>query len=87
MARLHAAGDLPAAQLEEVLEPRADQRTKQHIELLRCLGLVESVVIPDEGGERPVPLAPTVASRQVMHPCSMCRGHAEGSVQCLFPGG
>lgn len=58
------AGDLPAAKLEELLDPRADQRTKQHIEVLRCLGLVESVVIPDDRAERPLALAPTVASRQ-----------------------
>lgn len=59
-------GDLPAAKLEELLDSRADQRTKQHIEVLRCLGLVESVVIPDDRAERPVPLAPTVASRQAI---------------------
>lgn len=59
------AGDLSAAQLETLLDPRADQRTKQHIEVLRCLGLVESVVIPDDAAdEKLVPLAPTVASRQ-----------------------
>ena len=64
-----SAGDLPAAKLEELLDPRADQRTKQHIEMLRLLGLVESVVIPDKGNQRPVPLAPTVASRYVTLPC------------------
>ena len=63
------AGDLPAARLEELLDPRADQRTKQHIEVLRCLGLIESVVIPDAAAERPVPLAPTVASRQGSQLC------------------
>ena len=61
------AGDLPAATLEGLLDPRADQRTKQHIEVLRCLGLVDSVVIPDDAAdEKLVPLAPTVASRQVL---------------------
>ncbi|KAA6420263.1 MAG: hypothetical protein FRX49_09747 [Trebouxia sp. A1-2] len=50
--------------LIKLLDLNVDRRTKQHIEILRCLGLVESVVIP-ESGDRPVPLAPTVASRYV----------------------
>ncbi|KAL0040405.1 hypothetical protein WJX77_006212 [Trebouxia sp. C0004] len=56
--------DLPEVQLIKLLDLNVDRRTKQHIEILRCLGLVESVVIP-ESGDRPVPLAPTVASRYV----------------------
>ena len=57
-----AAGEVPEAQLTKLLDPHVDRRTKQHIEVLRCLGLVESVVTP-ENGASPVPLAPTVASR------------------------
>ena len=64
---LRTAGDLPAAKLEELLDPRADQRTRQHIEMLRCLGLVNSVVIPDPAAEKPISLAPTIASRQAAH--------------------
>ncbi len=58
-----AAGDLPETQLIGLLDLHVDKRTKQHIEMLRCLGLVESVVTPEGNGERPIPLAPTVASR------------------------
>ncbi len=61
-------GDLPEVQLIKLLDLNVDRRTKQHIEILRCLGLVESVVIP-ESGDRPVPLAPTVASR--LEPASL----------------
>ncbi len=69
-------GDLPEVQLIKLLDLNVDRRTKQHIEILRCLGLVESVVIP-ESGDKPVPLAPTVASRlepasalHVLAPCA-----------------
>ena len=57
------AGDLSDAQLLDLMDNNADRRTKQHIEILRCLGLVESVVTPHNDGDRPEPLAPTVASR------------------------
>ncbi|KAL0049611.1 hypothetical protein WJX82_006036 [Trebouxia sp. C0006] len=68
LAELTSSGvrlrDLPEVQLIKLLDLNVDRRTKQHIEILRCLGLVESVVIP-ESGDKPVPLAPTVASRYV----------------------
>ena len=64
-------------QLIKLLDLNVDRRTKQHIEILRCLGLVESVVIP-ESGDKPVPLAPTVASRlepassSALHVLALC---------------
>ena len=62
------AGELPETERIKLLDLNVDRRTKQHIEILRCLGLVESVVTPVVG-DRPVPLAPTVASRSVCNDC------------------
>ena len=81
-------GDLPEVQLIKLLDLNVDRRTKQHIEILRCLGLVESVVIP-ESGDKPVPLAPTVASRleppllSVLHVLALC---AQGTFSCWLIG-
>lgn len=81
-------GDLPEVQLIKLLDLNVDRRTKQHIEILRCLGLVESVVIP-ESGDRPVPLAPTVASRlkpaslSFLHVLALC---AHGTFSCWLIG-
>ena len=60
-----AAGDLPEEERDALMDHRADIRTSQHMEILRCLGLVESVVVapPASSSKECFSITPSVASR------------------------
>lgn len=56
-------GDLPEEERSNLMDQRGDTRTSQHMEMLRCLGLIESIVVAPSDGKAAFSVAPTVASR------------------------